>query len=131
MCKFLQECYHSWVSTSEIACDISWKLFVKCVICILLTTITNLFVNILCYNGLFAFIYKLDHFLLNYLNLNHCIIKRNLVWKYHLILFLCNFIKDFSFVWKTLYQRKCSTKGATQPSNFFYYETNASDLELT
>ena len=40
--------------------------------------------------------------------------KKKPCLKYHLIFFFRNLIIDFFVVWKVLYERSCSTKGAAQ-----------------
>ena len=107
------------VATSEIVRNIFWKMFMKmCYLC----SINVLFINVQCFiyeNVTFitdSFVLFTDWsiflFVITYnlkcLNLKPCIIKRNHMWKYHLIFFFCNFIIDFLFF------GSCYTKGAAQ-----------------
>ena len=70
----------------------------------------------------FLFVLTYD---LKFLNLTPCITKRIHMWNYHLVFFLWNFTEDF-FALGILYERNCSTKGATQP-----YETILERLSKT
>ena len=66
------------------------------------------------------FIYKLEYLFI-FSDISFKIPKPNPLYnkkkpclKYRLIYFICNFITDLFFVWKVLYERSCSTKGAAQ-----------------
>ena len=102
-------------AASEIGGNISWNLFIK--MCYLYS-INVLFINVLSkfylrerniYKGLFSFIYSCLFIFFKWLNWTSCITKRNHVWKYHLIFFFCNLMKDFFSFWR------CSIIGAALP----------------
>ena len=98
ICKFLEECF-LWLATSEITGNISWKIFYENV---LVCSPNVLLINVLfylrkrsSYDGIFVLFTNSSIFLtfrLKCLSLTPSITKRNHVWKYHLIFFLCNFI---------------------------------------
>ena len=106
ICKFLEKCSF-WVATSEVTVTFPVSFLGKCVtmVCsikVLLIKCSMFYLrkpNI--YDGIFLLFTNSSTFLfflkyLKCLSLTLCIIKRNHVWKYHLIFFF-SFLFSFSF----------------------------------
>ena len=92
----------------------------------------QLWQNLFLFTNSSIFLFFLTYHLKS-LSLTPCITKRNHVWN---IIWSFSFVtlwKIFLFVWKVLYERSCSTKGATQHSSITridYYSNVSRTLKM-